>query len=302
MECLSDISGIILLNKPVGISSNKALQKVKRIFSIKKAGHTGSLDPMASGMLPICCGEATKFSQFLLNAEKKYLAKIKLGENSTTGDTEGIKTKIFNLTSSLDHNLIKNVLNNFIGKIEQKPPMYSAIKYNGQPLYKLARQGIDIPRASRCVEIYSINILKYSMDILEIDVHCSKGTYIRTLAEDIGQYLGTGAYLSELHRTEVGHFKDNMYLLHELENMSNMMSQNYILPIENALYGINSVEIDNVALKKIIFGQTVVIKNSTPEKIVKIMNCNYGFIGIGVVLEKGILSPKRLRKFDPVNL
>jgi len=197
-----NISGILLLDKPVGFTSNEALQTVKKIFSANKAGHTGSLDPNASGMLPICFGEATKFSQFLLEANKRYLVTGKLGETTASGDSECeiIEKRI---VKDIGVKSFERILPKFRGKISQLPPMYSAIKHKGQPLYKLARQGIEIKRDSREINIYELQLLDFKNDLAEFDIYCSKGTYVRTLIVDIGEELGCGAHVVALRRLVV---------------------------------------------------------------------------------------------------
>jgi tRNA pseudouridine55 synthase len=200
------IDGILLLDKPVGISSNRALQKIKHLFQAKKAGHTGTLDVLASGLLIICFGKATKLAQLLLDADKSYQVTGKLGVKTTTCDSEGkvLETKpIDNITLEL----IQETLEKFRGEITQVPSMYSALKHNGTPLYKLARKGIEVERKARKVHIYELKLLDWSNDILKLDVRCSKGTYIRNLIDDIGQDLGCGAYVTELRRSAIGKFK-----------------------------------------------------------------------------------------------
>jgi len=198
-----EINGILILDKGIGKSSNGALQEVKRLYNAKKAGHTGSLDPLATGVLPLCFGEATKFSQFLLDANKRYVTTIKLGVVTTTGDAEGeIVEEV--ATQGFSTEELESALEKFRGEIEQIPSMFSAIKVNGQPLYKLARQGIEIERKSRVVTIFELNLVENNGDELILDVSCSKGTYIRTLAEDLGKVLGCGAHVIALRRTQSG--------------------------------------------------------------------------------------------------
>ena len=198
------ITGVLLLDKPFGISSNAALQQVKRLYQAAKAGHTGNLDPIATGLLPICLGEATKFSQYLLDANKTYKARFKLGQTTSTGDSEGdvLTSQPVNVTLAQ----VENVLHRFVGKISQVPPMYSALKHQGKALYTYARAGVEIERPAREVTIYSLHLDEFNGDELVVTVACSKGTYVRVLAEDIGAALGCGAYMSELRRTEIGEF------------------------------------------------------------------------------------------------
>ena len=208
------VHGVVLLDKPLKISSNHALQKIKRLFNAAKAGHTGSLDPLASGMLPVCLGEATKISAFLLDADKTYRFKCKLGEKTTTADAEGevIERKPFEHITQQD---IENCLTDFIGDIMQVPPMYSALKKDGQRLYDLARQGIEVERKARPVTIYSLELLSYENGEAELLTRCSKGTYVRTLAEDIGEKLGSCAYVTELRRTSVGPYQSEMVTMEQ---------------------------------------------------------------------------------------
>lgn len=197
------LHGVVLLDKPLGWSSNDALQKVKRLFRAEKAGHTGTLDPLATGLLPLCFGAATKFSQVALDADKRYLATLKLGARSSTGDGEGEITQAGDI-SNLTREGIAQACAAWVGEIDQMPPMHSALKHEGRALYEYAREGVEVERASRRVTIHAIDIVQWQDDCLVIDVQCSKGTYIRTLAEDIGEKLGCGAYLSALRRTGSG--------------------------------------------------------------------------------------------------
>ncbi|BFM18308.1 tRNA pseudouridine(55) synthase TruB [Maricurvus nonylphenolicus] len=214
------IDGVLLLNKDTGMTSNDALQKAKRLLFAAKAGHTGSLDPLATGVLPLCFGEATKFSQFLLDADKRYRTTYRLGAFTTTGDTDG---ELLDQVSTADitREQVEQAVEQFVGDIMQVPPMYSALKHNGTPLYKLAREGIEVEREARPVTVYSIDILDFrpgEVAELDLDIHCSKGTYVRTIAEDIGKALGCGAHVAKLHRSQAGPFKeDECISLAELE-------------------------------------------------------------------------------------
>lgn len=201
-----NISGILLLDKPMGITSNAALQQVKRLFNACKAGHTGSLDPLATGVLPLCFGEATKFSQFLLDADKHYRARVRLGVTTDSGDADGkvLETKP---VPEITDEALEQALDNYRGEITQVPSMFSALKVDGQPLYKLARQGVEVEREARPVTIYELEVQDRSGDELTLDVRCSKGTYVRTLAEDIGRELGCGAHVAGLRRLAAGPFK-----------------------------------------------------------------------------------------------
>lgn len=204
------VDGVLLLNKPAGMTSNQALQQAKRLFFAEKAGHTGSLDPMATGVLPLCFGEATKFSQFLLDADKAYRTTVTLGVTTETCDAEGDEIERYSATA-ITQSQIEKALDNFRGLIQQVPPMYSALKRDGQPLYKLARQGVEVEREARDVEIFELNLLDFRPgETAEADlyVRCSKGTYIRSLAHDLGQLLGVGGHVSRLHRVASGEFTE----------------------------------------------------------------------------------------------
>jgi tRNA pseudouridine55 synthase len=294
-----EINGILLLDKPLEISSNAALQKAKRLFSATKAGHTGSLDPLASGMLPICFGEATKFSQHLLDADKHYSVVAQLGIKTSTADAEG---EIISQrpVENYSEELILTTLAKFIGQINQVPPMYSALKFQGQPLYQLARKGQTIERAARVVQIYSINLMEIKHNQLILDVHCSKGTYIRTLIEDIGEVLGCGAHVSFLRRTSVASFRvEQMITLDQLQEefIKGDLAEidKYLLPITALLENIPVLSItDNMAfcLQR---GQIIAINSEFHVgQIVQLLINSKQFIGIGEVREDKQVVSKRL--------
>ncbi|MFC4892626.1 tRNA pseudouridine(55) synthase TruB [Pseudofrancisella aestuarii] len=215
-----NLNGVVVINKPRGLSSNKVLQEVKHLFNAQKAGHTGTLDPMATGVLPICFGRATKIAQYLLDSDKEYMATIKLGVETDSGDAEGQIITESKQVPSLDESLIEKILSKFRGKIEQVPPMFSALKYNGQPLYKLARAGEKVEIKPRNINIYKLELKSFAEDNIKILVKCSKGTYIRSLAIDIGRELGCGGHLIELHRVASGPF--NIQQAFELENLKSL--------------------------------------------------------------------------------
>ncbi|WP_349928530.1 tRNA pseudouridine(55) synthase TruB [Acinetobacter sp. A1-4-2] len=224
------ISGVFLLNKPLGISSNAALQKVRWLYRAQKAGHTGALDPLASGLLPICLGEATKFSHYLLDSTKRYQTTIHLGHSTTTGDVEG-EVLLEQAVPVLSEEKITQVLEKFVGDIRQVPPMYSALKKEGRPLYELARKGIEIERESRPIHIYAIELLSFTENSISLDVTCSKGTYIRVLGEDIAQALGTFGHLTYLHRIKTGHFDlIPEYTIEYLESLTEQEREALLLP------------------------------------------------------------------------
>ncbi len=291
------VNGILLLDKPLGITSNKALQIVKRLFNARKAGHTGNLDPMASGVLPICLGEATKMSAFLLDADKRYQGTIKLGERTTSADAEGEVIERLPVPR-LQEQQIKAVLEQFTGEIEQIPPMYSALKHQGQPLYKLAREGIEVERKPRTVTIFKLELLQFTSDELSIDVHCSKGTYVRTLAEDIGAALGSCAHLNSLVRTKAGPFElDQAITLEQLEALAQQgvsALDQRLLPMENALLDWPVVELAREAAHYFCKGQPVFVPQISSTGWVRIYEGKERFLGVGAVLDDGRVAPKRL--------
>jgi len=292
-----DVSGILLLDKPVGITSNGALQRVKRLFRAQKAGHTGSLDPLASGLLPICLGEATKISAFLLDADKRYRVRLKLGSITTTGDREGevIETKS---VPSLSRRDVERTLSGFVGSIQQVPPMYSALKYQGERLYNLARKGVEVERPRREVTIFSLDLLSLELPEMELDVHCTKGTYIRTLAEDVGEALGSGAHVTALRRTGVGPFGEEQMVSSEtLENEAEKGPEaldSFLYPIDSALQHWPEVVLSPDATFYLKQGQSVLVPRSPTEGWVRVYSADRGFLGAGLIDEDGKVAPKRL--------
>lgn len=294
---IQDINGILLLDKPLGISSNRALQHVKNLFQARKAGHTGNLDPLATGVLPICFGEASKVTAFLLDSNKRYTCTAQLGETTTTGDKEGDILQ----TRDIDHQQLANIesiLKQFRGNIQQIPPMFSALKHKGQPLYKLARQGIEIERKARDVTIHELNLIKQTNDTLCLDVLCSKGTYIRTLAEDIGESLGCGAHLSALRRTDVEPFDcSKLYSLEELQALAdNNQLENTLLPIDSALIKLPQIILNDEEAKRIKNGLKVTRDNLPKSDMIRLYLENNDFIGIGRYSSDQQLAAKRLLK------
>jgi len=256
------VDGILLFDKPLTLSSNIALQKVRRLFQAEKAGHTGTLDPLATGLLPICLGEATKFTSALLEADKTYYALIKLGQTTTTADAEGEITSTNPV--QVNEEQVRAVLLRFVGEIQQTPPMHSALKHQGKALYEYIRQGETIERASRSITIYELHLMRFAGDELEITVRCSKGTYIRTLAEDIGQALGCGAHLGGLRRTAIGRFHlQDAHTLSQLEEMTLAQRDACLLPLDSLLQEMPTVLLDSAQLLRIGQGQKLVIE-STP--------------------------------------
>ncbi|MSQ80152.1 MAG: tRNA pseudouridine(55) synthase TruB [Candidatus Methylopumilus sp.] len=287
-----EIDGVFLLNKPLGFSSHQVLKKIQWLFNAKKAGHTGTLDPMASGLLPICLGEATKFSHQLLDANKTYIAIIQLGVTTTTGDQEG--EVITQKDVLLDEDQLNKVLHQFKGVITQIPPMYSALKHEGNPLYEYARQGIEIERKGRQVTIYYIRLMKTEGSVMTIEVSCSKGTYIRTLAEDIGSALGCGAYLKGLERTQTGTFQlCNAFTVATLEAMTMTSREKILLAIDCLVEGLSSMTLSLTETEAIKKGQPIdfISKNN---KYIRLYSVTGQFVGVGQPDLKGRLFPKRL--------
>jgi tRNA pseudouridine55 synthase len=287
-----EIDGVFLLNKPLGFSSNQALKKIQWLFNAKKAGHTGTLDPMASGLLPICIGEATKFSHRLLEANKTYIATIQLGVTTTTGDQEGEIVSQKDVV--LKPNQLQETLQKFIGDITQIPPMFSALKFEGKPLYEYARQGIEIERKSRQVTIYDITLNKIKESTVILEVSCSKGTYIRTLAEDIGHALGCGAYLKGLERTQTGNFQlSDALTIEAIEAMSMASRENTLLPVDALLEGLSSIELTLTETEAIKKGQAIDF-NGKNDKELRLYGISGQFLGVGQPDLQGRLFPKRL--------
>ena len=295
-----NISGILLLDKPAGITSNTALQIVKRLFDACKAGHTGSLDPLATGVLPLCFGEATKFSQFLLDADKRYQATFQLGVITDSGDADGKVLETRPVPEISDAEL-ESVLENYRGEISQVPSMFSALKVNGQPLYKLARQGIEIERKSRQVTIHELGVLERHQDKIKVDVHCTKGTYVRTLAEDIGLELGCGAHVVELRRLAAGPYRiDEAVSMEQLEALAEDKAQldAKLQPVSSVVKDWPQVELTEITASYIRQGQPVQIANAPTAGWVSIFSesddPNEEFIGIGEVTDDGRIAPRRL--------
>jgi tRNA pseudouridine55 synthase len=272
------LDGVLLFDKPLSLSSNIALQKVKRLLQAEKAGHTGTLDPLATGLLPICFGEATKFSNALLDAGKTYRALIKLGQTTTTGDAEGEITA--SAPVALEEPQVRKVLRDFTGEIRQVPPMHSALKHQGKPLYEYARKGETIERESRGVMIHDLVLEHFSGDEMVITVRCSKGAYIRTLAEDIGNALGCGAHLQGLRRTAIGRFVlEQAHSLPELEAMSMAEREACLLPVDSLLQDLPSIDLDETQAVRIAQGQRLAIDAVLPEGRVRLYDAGQ-FIGV----------------------
>lgn len=290
------INGVLLLDKPKGASSNHALQRVRRLLQAQKAGHTGTLDPMATGLLPVCLGEATKFSAHLLEADKVYRTRVQLGAVTDTGDAEGEVVERCEVPS-LTVAGIERVLERFRGEIEQVPPMYSALKHQGRKLYELAREGKSVERAVRRVTVYDARLLAFEGDAFELEVRVSKGTYIRTLAEDIGRALGCGAHITALRRLATGPFdSEGMLPLEALEALSGQDEREAaLLPVDVLVAHLPKLEVDERARQRLMHGQAASV-DAAGEKTGKLtrLYCDETFLGLGVVTGPQEVAPKRL--------
>ncbi|MES9856710.1 MAG: tRNA pseudouridine(55) synthase TruB [Sedimenticola sp.] len=292
-----NVQGILLLDKPLGETSNSALQRVKNLYFAKKAGHTGSLDPLATGLLPICFGGATKISAFLLDADKRYTVKIKLGETTATGDTEGdvVETRSTEGISEAD---VSAAVERFVGEIQQIPPMYSALKHKGERLYKLAREGKEVEREPRTVTIHSLTLLGCALPEFDLEVHCSKGTYVRTLAEDIGEVLGCGAHVIALRRTGVGPFDStgmvDMAKLETYREETGASLDDLLLPVDSAVTSWPALYLNNDSAYYLKMGQPVVVSKAPSSGWVRLYDDKEAFIGVGQIEDDGKVAPRRL--------
>ncbi|TBL54385.1 tRNA pseudouridine(55) synthase TruB [Obesumbacterium proteus] len=299
-----DINGVLLLDKHQGLSSNDVLQKVKRIYNANKAGHTGALDPLATGMLPICLGESTKFSQFLLDADKRYRVIARLGQRTNTSDADGevVQERPVEFTQEQ----LDAALEQFRGDSQQIPSMYSALKHQGKPLYEYARQGIDVPREARDITVYELQFIRWEGDELELEIHCSKGTYIRTIIDDLGEVLGCGAHVIYLRRVQVSNYpSERMISLEQLQQMvaaaeeagvePRTVLDPLLLPMDTAASHLPEINLTDVVAAYVLQGQPVQVQGLPAEGMVRI---NVGekrrFIGVGEVDDQGRLAPRRL--------
>ena len=295
------VNGILVLDKPLGVSSNKALQQAKWLYFAAKAGHTGSLDPLATGVLPLCFGEATKFSQYLLDADKAYESTFVLGVATDTGDAEGEVIAEADASAITESDVVQ-ALKAFEGEIEQVPSMYSAIKQDGQPLYKLARQGIEVERKSRSVVVKVLDIRGFRPgERPEVDVYleCSKGTYVRSIAEDLGKALGCGAHVSVLRRTKAGPFSiEDSVTMNTLEalkgNDEHEKMDSLLLPADAALGALPLVELPESSGYYMRQGQPVLVPNAPCDGIVRVALESGEFLGVGEILDDGRVAPRRL--------
>ena len=288
------VNGILLLDKPSGLSSNAALQIVKRIFNAKKAGHTGSLDPIATGLLSLCFGRATRIAEIFLNFDKSYLVTIRLGVSTDSGDREGNIIDRSPLTATVQD--IEAELENFRGTVLQVPPMFSALKKNGVPLYVLARKGLEVERLAREVTVHKLDILEFRDDLLTLSVVCSKGYYIRSLAMDLGRALGCGAHVMELRRTSVGIFKvEDAVTIEQLEAVeTSELREQLLIPADQALSHLPKIEICEDQVKSVCNGQSIITATSIWHGIVRLYSPSSRFLGLGEYVSNKKIKPKRI--------
>ena len=293
-----NVHGVFLLDKPQGVSSNDIMQKVKRLFRANKAGHTGALDPLATGMLPICLGEATKFSQFLLDSDKRYFVTAKLGERTDTSDAEGqvVETRKVNV---LEADILAALLQ-FRGDILQVPTMFSALKHNGKPLYEYARQGITVEREARPITIFELKFIEYNAPYLSLEVHCSKGTYIRTLVDDLGEVLGCGAHVAVLRRLAVADYPvKEMMPIEELQLLAESFPQQeldrLLLPMDTAVASLAVLNLTESQTKAVKFGQRVKFENSEQiYGLVRLFSNTQQFLGVAEITADNVIRPNRM--------
>lgn len=291
-----DIDGMLLLDKSPGMTSNGAVQRIKRIFQANKVGHTGSLDPIATGLLPLCLGEATKLSSFLLNTDKRYFTRVRLGRSTTTADIEG-ETLEEKPVPELNEALLESILQPFRGEIEQLPPMYSALKHQGRKLYELARKGVEVERQPRRISIYELRLVDFGADHLDLDVHCSKGTYVRTLADDIGAVLGCGGHVEQLRRTAVGSFTlDQAVSFEHLETLEDEERLSYLLPFSAIAEELPAFSLSADVAFFLRKGQPVFAPNAPSSGLLRLFTREGAFLGIGEVTDDGMIAPRRLVK------
>ncbi len=291
------VSGILLLDKPSGLSSNQALQQIKRVFGARKAGHTGTLDPFATGMLPICLGEATKVAHYLTDASKAYSAKIVLGQQTSTGDPEGEVIETTPIPEFLAEDL-EEVLGTFAGELEQTPPMYSALKKDGKRLYQLAREGVEVARDPRRIWVHELSLVEHGKNWLAINVVCSKGTYIRVLAEDIARGLGTVGYCQRLRRTAVGPFGGaQIYQIEELERRAEQGLDSLdrcLIPADAALGHLPALQVAEHFIPAVINGNAIAVDADCLQGLVRIYGPKQEFLGVGELLAGARLQPRKM--------
>lgn len=299
-----DVHGVLLLDKQQGTSSNDVLQKVKRLFNANKAGHTGALDPLATGMLPICLGEATKFSQHLLDSDKRYRVIARLGQRTDTSDADGNVVEERPVTFTPE--ALAEALNEFRGTTPQVPSMFSALKYQGRPLYEYARQGQTVPREAREITVYELQQIRWEGDELELEIHCSKGTYIRTIIDDLGEKLGCGAHVIYLRRLQVATYPvERMVTLEQLRALVERAAEEeltvgalldpLLLPMDSAVQEFPEVNLPEVVAGYLKLGQAVRSANAPDSGMVRITEGDARkFIGMGIIDDEGRVAPRRL--------
>ena len=285
----NDIHGVILLDKPIGMSSNGVLQRIKHCFNARKAGHTGSLDPLATGLLPICFGQATKVSEYLLNSHKKYTTVIRLGEVTDTLDSEGEVT--ISKPVDVSEQQLQDALAQFKGDIKQVPPMYSALKKNGQPLYKLARKGEIIERPARDMTVYSLNAERLDDVHVKLSVHCSSGFYIRSLGHDLGQVLGCGAHVVELRRTDIKAL--NVGVAHSLDHILQAPLESLIQPLDILIDHMPKIEISDAQAMSMIQGKPTSASGLLTDGLTRFYQPNGYLYGVGEVSDTGFIKAQK---------
>lgn len=291
------LDGVLLLDKPLGLSSNQALQTVRRLYNAEKAGHTGTLDPLATGLLPLCFGEATKFSSALLDADKRYVATVQLGVTTDTADAEGLVTAQRPVNVTRED--VEQVLTSFLGEIEQVPPMHSALKRDGKPLYEYARKGIVLERSPRRVRIYRMQLLEWMDDRFIFEVSCSKGTYVRTLAADLGERLGCGGHLAALRRTAIGAFDIvQAHPLSRLEGLDGQARDALLLPPDTLLGNLCVATLDATDALRMRQGQAVRWAGEAGTRM-RAYDATHRFIGVCQLTDDGWLRPQRLVGHQP---
>lgn len=299
-----DIHGVLLLDKPQGLSSNDALQKVKRIFRANKAGHTGALDPLATGMLPICLGEATKFSQYLLDADKRYRVIARLGQRTDTSDADGQVISERDVTFTQAQ--LDEALESFRGETQQVPSMYSALKYQGRPLYEYARQGVEVPREARSITVHELQFIRWQENELELEIHCSKGTYIRTIIDDLGEKLGCGAHVIMLRRLQVARYPiEKMITLEQLNALqgepgdlseeAQIQLDALLMPMDSPASDYPEVNLSEIAAGYFKQGQPVQASGTPADGLVRVTEGEARkFIGMAEIADDGRVAPRRL--------
>ncbi|MDU4094885.1 MAG: tRNA pseudouridine(55) synthase TruB [Pantoea sp.] len=299
-----DIHGVLLLDKPQGLSSNDALQKVKRIFRANKAGHTGALDPLATGMLPICLGEATKFSQYLLDADKRYRVIARLGQRTDTSDADGQVISERDVTFTQAQ--LDEALESFRGETQQVPSMYSALKYQGRPLYEYARQGVEVPREARSITVHELQFIRWQENELELEIHCSKGTYIRTIIDDLGEKLGCGAHVIMLRRLQVARYPiEKMITLEQLNALqgepgdlseeAQTQLDALLMPMDSPASDYPEVNLSEIAAGYFKQGQPVQASGTPADGLVRVTEGEARkFIGMAEIADDGRVAPRRL--------